>query len=142
MTTPADALSAMFNLDSDLAAIYDDAAHHLAYLAASRAVRESAAAATAAIASAVVSTTATDGRTISPTELLAVAIVQRLSMIVRTLAGSSDNPLAVNLREHAQLVDVTAAQLPAEIERWLADADALAASAARMRRLLSGKVDE
>lgn len=142
MTMPSDALAEMFNLDPDLAAMYDEIAHHLAYLAASRAVRESVAAATATVASAVVSTATADGRTISTSELLIVAIVQRLAIIVRTLGVSSENPLAVNLREHEQLVDVAAAQLPTEIGRWLADADALPASAARMRRLLSGEVNE
>lgn len=133
-----DELAAMLGLPAEDADVFDEVGHHLAFMIAAGAVQQSATSGAATFASAItLAASDTRGRPLSG-DLLAIAIVQRLCQIVRTLAAGSESPLAANLAHHEQLADLLAAQLPDEVERYLARAVELDASAERLRDMLGG----
>lgn len=123
--TPADVLTGLFGLEAGDATVYDDTAHHLAWFAAGLAVRESVPDAAIAIRAALSLASGAADPPADPGDVLAVAVIQRLTQIIRTLAAGSESPLATNLRAHEQLTDVQAAQLPAEVERFLTQLNTL-----------------
>lgn len=129
---PSESLASMLGLESKVAELYDETAHHVAFLIAGRATRESAPEAAAAFAH-VIALMSGDER-----DLFAVAVVQRLGQVIRTLATGSVNPLAENLRACETLVDAQGAQIPVGAERFLAQTAALDAAADRLRALLGG----
>lgn len=122
--TPADVLAGLFGLEAEPATVYDDTAHHLAWFAAGIAVRQSVPDAAIGIRAALSFASGAADPSADPGDVLAVAVIQRLAQIIRTLAAGSENPLATNLRTHEQLTDVQAAQLPAEVERFLTQLNA------------------